>query len=119
MPQTNKVDDSEVTRVKVTFEPSYPDRVDPFTYPNDSTLQPSEIDTSIKSAAHVDVLGFANLGSPRVFLRARDKTHSLSEGDTIYGVEVIEIRPPAVRLRMGSLMWTATMFDKNAGDRHP
>ena len=102
----------EVTRVNATFDPTYPNRVDPFTFPDDSTLESSGADSSIKSAAQVDVVGFADLGQPRVFLRARDKTHSLTVGEMIYGIEVVEILPPAVRLRMGSLTWTTTMFDQ-------
>ena len=101
----------EATPVSVAFHPAFPDRTDPFNFPDDSTLQEAGVDTSIKSAAHVDVVGFADLGVPRVFLSARGKTHSLAVGESIYGVEVTEIRPPAVRLRMGSLTWTATMFD--------
>lgn len=101
----------DTTPVKAVFHPSYPDRKDPFSFPYESTLESPGPDTSIKSAAQVDVVGFADLGQPRVFLRARDKTHSLTVGEKAYGVEVVEIRPPAVRLRMGSLTWTATMFD--------
>ena len=111
---TVTVPQAEVNPVSVAFHPAFPHRSDPFSFPDDSTLLDETVDTSIKSAAHLDVVGFADLGEPRVFLSARGKTHSLAVGESVYGVEVTEIRPPAVRLRMGSLAWTATMFDPAA-----
>jgi hypothetical protein len=110
--QTPRAERADLTRVSTTFDPTYPNRIDPFTFPDESNLEGSGTDTSVKSAAQVDVLGFADLGQPRVFLRAREKTHSLAVGESVYGVEVVEIRPPAVRLRMGGLTWSATMFDQ-------
>ena len=97
------------------FDPPYPDRVDPFTFPSGTTIASDQPGTSILSAAQVDVMGFANVKEPRVFLRTKDTTKSLAVGDVVDGVEVIGIHPPAVDLRMGSLQWRATMFDKSAG----
>jgi hypothetical protein len=67
--------------------------------------------TTITTVAQVEVLGFAEVDEPRVFLRTKETTKSLKVGDVTDGVEVIAIKPPAVELRMGSLVWTATMFD--------
>ncbi len=95
----------------VPFDPPYPERVDPFTFPAGTTVAKDQPGTSITAAAQVDVLGFADVGEARVFLRTKETTHSLSVGDMIEGVEVIGIHPPTVDLRMGSLQWRASMFD--------
>ena len=108
-PSANRI---ALTQASPEFDPTHPDRVDPFAFPDSSTLENPGTDNSVQSAAQVDVMGFANLGQPRVFLRARETTHSLAVGDKVHGVEVVEINPPAVRLRMGSLTWTTSMFDK-------
>tara|TARA_R110002049_G_scaffold46487_1_gene135086 strand:+ start:5907 stop:6383 length:477 start_codon:yes stop_codon:yes gene_type:complete len=110
-PAATDSEPSRVTAPDQAFDANFPDRIDPFTFPSDVESDKPSGDHSIKSAAQVDLIGFADVGEPRVFLRARGKTHSLTVGDTVYGVEVTEIRPPAVRMRMGSLAWTATMFD--------
>lgn len=95
------------------FVPSNPSRVDPFSFPATAPISNSnEAGTTIPTAAQVEVLGFANVHEPRVFLRIKDLTRSLGVGGVSDGVEVLAIKPPAVDLQMGSLRWTATMFDQ-------
>ena len=108
----------EIESEVVEFEPPNPDRVDPFTFPAGSTLAADQPGTSITTAAQVDVLGFANVDGPRVFLRTKDIIKSLAVGESTDGVEVEGIHPPAVDLRMGSLRWRATMFDRSSSDRN-
>jgi hypothetical protein len=36
----------------------------------------------------------------------------LAVGDQVGQITVLRIDPPAVELKMGSLIWTATMFDR-------
>ena len=52
------------------------------------------------------------IGEQHVRLRSGDKSRSETAEESIDGVRVIEIKPPKVRLQMGTLIWTATMFDK-------
>lgn len=92
------------------FDAPYPERVDPFSFPEGAPVDDQE-GTTITTVAQVEVLGFANVDEPRVFLRTKEITRSLGVGDVTDGVEVIAIKAPAVELRMGSLVWTATMFD--------
>lgn len=102
--------------VKVAYEPMYPDRVDPFSFPGQPSGAPiansSTAAESVTDGIGVQVLGFANVDEPRVLLRIKGNTASLKAGDSTDGVEVIAIRPPAAELRIGTLSWTATMFDK-------
>jgi hypothetical protein len=97
------------------FEPQYPERVDPFVFAVEVPVN-NDNSTTINSASRVQVLGFGNVGEPRVFLRINDRTGPYKVGDSVGGVEVVSIREPVVELRMGSLVWTATMFDKVAGE---
>lgn len=92
------------------FQPPYPDRIDPFAFPADAPVA-DQAGTTITTVAQVEVLGFANVDHPCVFLRTKETTKSLKVGEVTDGVEVVAIKPPAVDLRMGSLIWTATMFD--------
>lgn len=95
------------------FNPPSPDRIDPFTFPANAAMSADEPGTTITSAAQVQVLGFADVNGPRVFLRTKETTKLLAIGDKTDGVEVIGIHPPAVDLRMGSLEWRTTMFEDN------
>ena len=98
---------------EIAFEPPYPDRIDPFSFPAGfGAGGPAEVTSP--SMMQVQVLGFADVEEPRVFLRSRETTRSLRVGDTVDGIEVLAIKAPAVDLRMGSLVWTATMFDQVA-----
>jgi hypothetical protein len=94
-----------------TFEPPHPDRVDPFSFPQDEqTAEPSgEI---VPSVTQVEVLGFAHVDEPRVLLRTQGIVSSLRVGQSANGVEVIAIESPRVQLRAGSVVWTASLFDQ-------
>lgn len=97
------------------YEPPHPDREDPFSYPVDA-LGTSRQLSAVTSVAQIEVLGFANVDEPRVLLRTKSTTKSLAVGELLDGVEVVSIRAPAVELRIGTLVWTATMFDKSRSD---
>ena len=97
---------------RMVFDPPHPDRVDPFSFPAAAPIADAP-DPTITSVAQVEVLGFAHVDEPRVFLRTKELTKSLKIGDVIDGVEVISIDSPSVELRMGSLVWTASMFDNS------
>lgn len=92
------------------FAATNPDRVDPFSFPA-GVANSDQAGTTINTVAQVEVLGFANVDEPRVFLRTKGMIKSLGVGRVTDGVEVVAINPPEVELRMGSLIWTATMFD--------
>jgi len=100
--------------VEVAYQPLYPNRVDPFSFPGQAPGAATEDTTSdsVTDGIGVKVLGFAEVDEPRVLLRIKGSTASLKVGETTDGVEVIAIRPPAADLRIGTLSWTATMFDK-------
>lgn len=101
--------------VEVGFEPLYPHRVDPFSFPGQApgvTSQNESVSDPVSDGIAVQVLGFANVEEPRVLLRIKGNTKSLKAGDVEDGVEVVAIRPPAADLRIGTLLWTASMFDK-------
>ena len=101
----------------VVFEAPNPDRVDPFSFPDGAPVSDQE-GTTITTVAQVEVLGFAEVDEPRVFLRSKETTKSLRVGDVSDGIEVVAIKPPAVDLRMGTLIWTATMFDNANGSKN-
>ncbi|TWU59867.1 hypothetical protein Poly51_01400 [Rubripirellula tenax] len=95
------------------FTPPYPDREDAFSYPGEGTTSSEQSESAaVNSVAEIEVLGFANVGQAKVFLRSKSITRSLAVGDRFDGVEVVNIEPPRVEMKMGSLIWTATMFDK-------
>lgn len=100
---------------EVGFKPLHPNRVDPFNFPEGADVSsPREGTTnSLTTAAQVEVLGFANVGTQHVLLKSGDRTRSLKAGESLDGVRVIAINPPMVQLQMGTLIWNATMFDKS------
>lgn len=114
-----------------SFQPHYPLRTNPFLYPADAS-EVSPVPTST-SVAEIRVMGFADVRQPsladpvsdpagdpvaatktqqRVLLKTSVGIQSLSVGDQIGQIQVLRISPPAVELKMGSLIWTATMFDR-------
>ena len=92
-----------------TAEPPFPQRQDPFRYPRDGD-ESNRTDTTA-SVADIQVLGFASIDEPTVLLRTKNGVKSLKVGDRVAGVTVISIHESAVELKLGSLVWTATMFD--------
>lgn len=94
------------------FQTLNPDRDNPFEYVGDGgSDDPSPSGTIAASAQQISVLGFVELDSPRVFVRIGEQTKVLKLGDTVGGLNVLEIDPPRVKFKMDNLVWTATMFD--------
>jgi len=98
--------------VGVQFTPTHPDRIDPFTFPVGADLDTGEGPT-MTTVAEIEILGFANVGRPHVLLRSGETVRSMQVGESISGIRVITINPPTAQLQMGTLIWTATMFDKS------
>ena len=92
------------------FDPPHPDRVDPFTFPEGQSLAVASPSQPLTTSIDVDVLGFAQVDEPRVFLNSNGSTRSMAVGDVIDGIQVIGIHPPAVDLQRGGLRWRATLF---------
>ncbi|HBE66483.1 MAG TPA: hypothetical protein DDX19_27775 [Rhodopirellula baltica] len=88
------------------FEPPFPDRRDPF---HIDQAAPSTVTRPTKASEYL-VLGFADVGKTRAIIRFGDETQFVSKGDTIGDAEVLDVIPPRVRLRNGSFIWEASMF---------
>lgn len=88
------------------FEPPFPDRKDPFHIDQSA---PSAKVRPTKASEYL-VLGFADVGKTRAIIRFGDETQFVSIGDTIGDAEVLDVIPPRVRLRNGSFIWEASMF---------
>ncbi|TWU63129.1 hypothetical protein V7x_48670 [Crateriforma conspicua] len=102
---------ADVQATPVAFDPVSPDRVNPFVYPGGEQDERSGFAVRGANASQVKVLGFADVGVPRVFLRIEDETKILREGDQAMNIRVVKINPPNVVLAIDNLTWTATMFD--------
>ncbi len=85
----------------------FPDREDPFHFPEDASLA----ETPVSTVKRVEVLGFSNVDEPRVLVRTQNGVNSIRVGQKFDGIEVLEIHRPAVKLKIDNLVWTATMFD--------
>jgi len=94
----------------VSFQPKFADRIDPFRYPNETFVTKVEPGFNAERATSVEVLGFAKMDAAKVILRMQETTKSLGIGENLMGIEVVEISPPTVKLRSGSLVWSASMF---------
>ncbi|MEM9366660.1 MAG: hypothetical protein AAGD07_11745 [Planctomycetota bacterium] len=92
------------------FELPFPERSNPFAVGDRQDPKGNQP----TAASSVEVLGFAKVGSQQVMLRVDEKVHFLVEGDSKGGVDVLQIRPPRVRLRNGNLTWEASMFEGGA-----
>ncbi|QDT06079.1 hypothetical protein K227x_44860 [Rubripirellula lacrimiformis] len=97
---------------RTNFVAPYPDREDAFVYPGMESESASP-DSAVTSVADVQVLGFAETDQIRVMLRSRSTTQPIAVGGKFEGIEVVSITPPTVELKIGSLIWNATMFDKS------
>ena len=109
LPDQQPSNDPAFAATELQYLPPYPNRVDPFSFPVGTSDAGAERNVPHANVA-VDVLGFADVDDPRVFLRLDGRTHSLAEGSRVGGIEVVKIKPPVVELRRGTLVWTATMF---------
>ena len=101
---------AEPMPVDSQFIPPHPERMDPFSFSASGPVSVQERPT-IPVVAQVQVLGFAQVDEPRVLLRTKGTTMSLKVGDRIDGIQVMAIDAPTVELQMGSLLWTASMFE--------
>ncbi len=92
----------------------YPQRKNAFAYPGDSVdaVETKKTDTSLTSS--VSVVGFANVDRPVVMLKFREQTYTMGVDDKHGSIQVIEIAPPRVTLKMANLVWTISMFDKSS-----
>jgi hypothetical protein len=96
------------------FQPAFPDRIDPFVFQGiaDHRDEFAPLPKTSEDRLAVDVLGFAVVDQPTVLLRIMGKTHSLSVGQRVDGMEVVGIDPPHAELRIGSQTRTVSMFDR-------
>ncbi len=101
--------------LEAQFVPSNPQRQDPFSFPDVANAAEQD-NQALSTVSEVEILGFANVGTQHVLIRSGDKTKSLKVGQVIDGVRIVAINPPTVQLQMGTLLWTATMFDKQSND---
>jgi len=92
-----------------------PKRENPFAFGGDYAVAVSQPETELSD---VRVMGFAKTDQPRVVLRVRQQIATLGVGESYGGVEVIEVSPPAVNLKVGKNIWTASLFDGSAGVRN-
>jgi len=99
----------------VRFEPMHPNRKDPFTFPAGEGNRKHE-SSPVTTMSEIEVLGFAHVGQQHVLLRSGENSRSLRVGESLDGIRVVAINPPTVRLQMGTLIWTATMFDKEEAE---
>jgi hypothetical protein len=91
------------------FTPPFPDRVNPFLYPDETSKNSADTNASNLS---VELIGFANVGTPRVVIRIGDSVYSPSVGQRIGNLEVISIQPPQAEFRNGSFSWTANLHQR-------
>lgn len=113
---TDNVQKAQATpTLESQFIPPHPQRQDPFSFPDkaDTATQDTK---ALSTVSEVEILGFANVGTQHVLIRSGDTTKSLKVGQVIDGVRIVAIHPPTVQLQMGTLLWTATMFDKASND---
>lgn len=107
-----EVEDSESEpSVGKRFLPPYPDRENPFEYPGGSDPAAAQANSS-GEAGKVKVIGFANVGEPRVVIRIGESIYSPRVGQKIGNLEVISIRPPQAEFRYGTFSWTASLYDR-------
>ena len=108
-PSTTAGTDTEAVQTPVVFTPPYPERADPFHYPDDQVVAAGNESSLV---TRVRVLGFASVREPRVVLKIDDTTHTPKVGDKPAGIEVVRISPPTVQLRRGQFSWSASLFEK-------
>ena len=99
----------------VSFQPLFPERTNPFQFPGYQGDSIPESDSyQSQQAVQVRVLGFANVGQPRVILFSNGTTMALKEGEVARNIKVLQITEPTVKLQSGNLVWVATMFSDKA-----
>ena len=99
-------DEPEVEMAAETFEPPYPHRENLFLAPKRSAVHlksPGSVEQS------VELLGFANVGTPKVILSINGVVVPISEGQQESGIEVISIQPPTVVLQRDRERWQVAL----------
>ncbi len=92
------------------FVPTNPDRVNPFQF---AGVYAAEDRSALTDLQKTTVLGFAKTDCVRAILLIRGHSVALAEGESMDGVEVVEINQPLVSLRAEDVLWTASLFDRN------
>ena len=91
------------------FKPPFPDRVELFVPPNrpKQGKRPRSRDT-----ADVELKGFIDVDGPKVLLSFDGQVKALAAGCKSGGVQVVEIRKPAVTLKRGQTTWTESLLTR-------
>ena len=92
---------------EASWTPPFPGRNDLFQPPRfgGPVMRSDDSDSS----ESVVLMGFANLGTPKVVLDIDGVVTPLGEREEREGVEVISIAPPRVVLQRGRNRWTASI----------
>lgn len=100
--------DQEVTKQTIAdvYQPPYPDRVDLFLAPKRKGRSRG---TFSDQEDAVELLGFVNVDRHLAVLMINGNVYPIAEGDSLFGVEVISIQPPAVVLQRGRQRWQASL----------
>ena len=89
------------------YQPPFPHREDLFTPPNSGPKK--TVSSANDSEESVVLMGFADLGTPKVVLEIDGEVTPMAMGDQSAGVEVISINPPQAVLQRGRTRWTASL----------
>jgi hypothetical protein len=88
----------------VSYQPPFPERVELFVPP---VRAAGVVDSDTGAAEDQVVLnGFVNVDQPRAVLVIDGQLATLAVGTQQFGVEVLSISPPSVRLKRGDFEWT-------------
>lgn len=98
---------AKAKQVSNSYTPPYPNRNNPFQPPMNMPL--ANIGNSRDQNSSVLLVGFANVGEPKVVLAIDGVVSPLSNGEEIAGVQVISIAPPNAVLQRGRNRWTASL----------
>lgn len=99
----------KVSKRSTKFVPTNPDRDNPFHF---AGVYAAEDHAALTDLQKTTVLGFAKTDCVRAILQIRTHSVALAEGESMDGVEVVEINQPYVSLRANDVLWTASLFDR-------
>lgn len=99
--------EAEADEPKVAYQPPFPEREEMFQPPRQAPRNLRSRDGDI--ASDVVLMGFADLGEPKVVLAINGVVTPMSGGDELAGVRVISIAPPRAVLQRGRSRWTASI----------
>lgn len=98
---------SKIDQVASSYEAPYPNRNNPFQPPMNAPRVRTGNERDQNSS--VTLVGFANVGEPKVVLAIDGVVSPMSNGEEIAGVQVISIAPPNAVLQRGRNRWTASL----------